>query len=83
MVSTEMIKVGVVTIDVSSIGIKFENFMQAGCRDQGSHCVLPKAHYSAQADTLFWKIFRIASTPFHYLWLKYQLSEQKTHQAIV
>ena len=23
------------TIDVSSIGIKFENFMQAGCRDQG------------------------------------------------
>ena len=28
----EMIKVGVVTINVSSIGIKFENFMQAGCR---------------------------------------------------
>ena len=23
------------TIDVSSIGIKFENFMQAGCRDLG------------------------------------------------
>ena len=32
-----MIKVGVMTIDVSSIGIKFENFMQAGCRDQGAH----------------------------------------------
>ena len=26
----EVIKVRVVTIDVSSIGIKFENFMQAG-----------------------------------------------------
>ena len=25
------------TIDVSSIGIEFENFMKAGCRDQGSH----------------------------------------------
>ena len=25
---------GVVTIDMSSIGIKFENFMQADCRDQ-------------------------------------------------
>ena len=25
------------TIDVLSIGIKFENFMQAGCRDQGLH----------------------------------------------
>ena len=35
---SEIIKVGVVTIDVSSIGIKFENFMQAGCRDLGSHC---------------------------------------------
>ena len=33
----EIIKVGVVTIDVSSIGIKFENFMQAGCRDHGLH----------------------------------------------
>ena len=32
----EVIKVRVVTIDVSSIGIKFENFMQAGCRDLGS-----------------------------------------------
>ena len=32
-VDTEIIKVGVVTIDVQSIGIKFENFMQAGCRD--------------------------------------------------
>ena len=25
------------TTDVLSIGIKFENFMQAGCRDLGSH----------------------------------------------
>ena len=33
----EIIKVGVVTISVSSIGIKFENFMQAGSRDLGSH----------------------------------------------
>ena len=31
-----MIKVGVVTIDVSSIGTKFENFVQAGCKDLGS-----------------------------------------------
>ena len=36
-IQTEIIKVGVVTIEVSSIGIKFENFMQAGCRDFGSH----------------------------------------------
>ena len=28
---------GVVTIGMSSIGIKFENFMQAGCRDLDSH----------------------------------------------
>ena len=34
---TEIIKVGVVKIDMPSIGIKFENFMQAGCRDLGSH----------------------------------------------
>ena len=33
MVKAEIIKMGVVTIGVSSIGIKFENFMQAGCRD--------------------------------------------------
>ena len=33
----EIIKMGVVKIDVSSICIKFENFMQAGCRDQGLH----------------------------------------------
>ena len=26
---------GVVTIDVSSIGIKFDDFMQAGCMDLG------------------------------------------------
>ena len=31
----EIVKVGVVTIDVLSIGIKFENFKQAGCRDLG------------------------------------------------
>ena len=60
------------TIDVSSIGIKFENFMQAGCRDLGSHRggtvrVLPKAHYFAQTVTLFSNIFRIAST----LWIGY------------
>jgi len=34
--NSEVIKVRVVTVDVSSIGIKFENFMQAGCRDLGS-----------------------------------------------
>ena len=34
---SEVIEVQVVTIDMSSIGIKFENFMQAGCRDQGLH----------------------------------------------
>ena len=28
---------GVVTVDVSSIGTKFENFVQAGWRDLGSH----------------------------------------------
>ena len=65
----EVIKVRVVTIDVSGIGIKFENFMQAGCRDLGLHrrptvycrkpIILPK---------LLLNIFRIASTPFHYLW---------------
>ena len=37
MLKSEIIKVGVVTIDVSSIGTKFENFVQAGCRDLGSH----------------------------------------------
>ena len=35
VLNSAMIKVGVVTIDMSSIGIKFENFMQAGCMDQG------------------------------------------------
>ena len=34
------------TIGVSSIGIKFEEFMQAGCRDQGLHLVLLKAQCS-------------------------------------
>ena len=34
---SEIIKVGVVTIDVSSIGTKIENFVQAGCMDLGSH----------------------------------------------
>ena len=29
-------KGGVVSIDVSSIGIKFKEFMHAGCRDQGA-----------------------------------------------
>jgi len=35
---SEIMKVGVVTIDVSNFGIKIEKFMQAGCRDKGSHC---------------------------------------------
>ena len=35
--NSDITKVGVVTIDVLSIGIKFEKFMQAGCRDQGLH----------------------------------------------
>ena len=39
----EIIKVGVVLINVLSIGIKSEEFMQAGCRDQGVLHVLPKA----------------------------------------
>ena len=34
---SEIIKVEVVTIDVSSIGTKFEKFVQAGCRDLDSH----------------------------------------------
>ena len=34
---SELIKDGVVKVDVSSIGTKFENFVQAGCRDLGSH----------------------------------------------
>ena len=33
--NAEIIKVGVVTIDMLSIGTKFENFVQAGCRDLG------------------------------------------------
>ena len=33
----ELIKDGVVKVDVSSIGTKFENFVQAGCRDLSSH----------------------------------------------
>ena len=33
----ELIKDGVVKVDVSSIGTKFEGFVQAGCRDLGSH----------------------------------------------
>ena len=32
------------------------------------HCVQPKTHHSAQTGNLFWNIFRIASTHFHYLW---------------
>ena len=35
-VIADIMKVGVMAIDVLSIGIKFENFMQAGCRDLGS-----------------------------------------------
>jgi len=33
----ELIKDGVVKVDASSIGTKFENFVQSGCRDLGSH----------------------------------------------
>ena len=36
-VKPELIKDGFVKVDVSSIGTKFENFVQAGCRDLGSH----------------------------------------------
>ena len=64
-------EVGVVTIDVLSIGIKFENFVQAGCRDLGSHhgCTMycRKPIIMPKLVTLFWNIFRIANTPFHYL----------------
>ena len=56
----EIIKVGVVTIDVSSIGTKFENFVQAGCRDLGSHCgrtvrMLPKAHCTEVEKSILMK----------------------------
>lgn len=65
-VPSEIIKVGVVTIDMSSIGKKFENFVQAGWQGfrfaPWAHCVLPKAHYFAQTGALFLNIFRIAST---------------------
>ena len=71
-VKAEMIKVGVVTIDMSSIGMKFENFEQVGCRDQGSHCghtihyqkpiILPKL-------ILFFGPF-LELPPFHYLWVE-------------
>ena len=37
----------------SSIDIKFEEFTSVGYRDQGSHHLLPKAHYSAKTGTLF------------------------------
>ena len=39
----ELIKDGVVKVGVSRIGTKFENFVQAGCRDLGSHCGALKA----------------------------------------
>ena len=38
VLESEIIKVGVVTMDMYSIGTKFENFVQAGWRDLGSHC---------------------------------------------
>ena len=38
---SKVIKEGVVSVGVSIIGIKCEEFMQAGCRDQGLHRVLP------------------------------------------
>ena len=37
MIITEIIKVEIVTIDVLTIGTKFENFVEAGCRGLGSH----------------------------------------------
>ena len=40
LVQTNMkhpVKDGVVKVDVSSIGTKFENFVQAGCRELGLH----------------------------------------------
>ena len=67
----EIVKVGVVKIDMSSIGTKFENFVQAGCRDLDSHrsrnmnfgkpIILPNL-------VLFFGMFLITGTPFHYLW---------------
>ena len=45
-----------------------------------AHRVLQKAHYSAQTGTLFWNIFRIASTPFHYLWFIYPSNPFWLHQ---
>ena len=56
----KMIKVSVVTIDLLSIGTKFEfsNFVQAGWRDSCLlQCILPKAHYSAQTAVLFFWTF--------------------------
>ena len=71
---------GVATVDESSNGIKFENFMQAGCRDQGLHLVLPKAYYSAKTGTLFWNILRIASTPFYYLCVEVLTPKHLSHK---
>ena len=39
--NAEIIKVGVVTIDMLSIGTKFENFLQAGCRLRTVYCGKP------------------------------------------
>ena len=40
----KLIKEGVVPIDVSNIGIKFEELRQTGYMDQGAHPVLPRAY---------------------------------------
>ena len=36
-IKPELVKDGVVKVDISSIGTKFENFVQAGCKDLGSN----------------------------------------------
>ena len=64
---------GVVTIDVSSIGLKFDNFMQAGCRDQGLHrgrtmycqkpIILLKLHYQEYIGGLVLLSTRVSHIP--------------------
>ena len=63
----ETIKVGVVTINMLSIGTKFENFVQAGCKDQGLHCGCTVYCQKLKLVLSFWDIFRTATTSFHYL----------------
>ena len=76
IINSELIKDGVVKVDVSSIGTKFENFVQAGCRDLGLHrsrnVYCRKPIILPNLVLFFQNVFRITSTPFHYLWVKYQ-----------